>query len=119
MNIRAATIRGTRRRTYRPAPVGRRSYRAKSRARIRFSRLELVGVAAAVLLFGLGLWTSYEVRTVATEISMLKVRSAELDSTYRSLAEQEAAMLERKNLARLGLKLGLHNPEASQVVTLN
>ncbi len=119
MNMRAATIRGTGRGTYRSSAVGRAPYRARSRARMRLGRLELLGVAAAVLLFGLGLWTSYEVRTLAAEIAMLKARSAELDSAHRSLSEQEAAMLDRKNLARLGLRLGLHRPGAGQVVTLN
>ena len=119
MNIRAATVRGTRRRTYTPTPVGRRSYRARSRAGIRLSKLEMLGVATAVLLFGLGLWTSYEVRTLATEISRLEIRSAEQDTAHKSLAEQEAGMLDRENLARLGARLGLHKPEASQVVALN
>ncbi len=119
MNIRTATVRAPRRRTYSPAAGRRRSLRSKSSAGIRLSRLEVAGMLAACILFALGLWTSYEVRRIATDISQLNMESIALQDTRRKLDQQQNNLLKSEYLAPLGKKLGLHSPDAGQVVTLN
>ena len=119
MNIRTATVRSPRRRTYSSVSGRKRPVKSRSTAGFSLSRLEMAGMITACVLFFMGLWTSYEVRIIATDISQLNIESVALQDTQRRLEQEHDKLLKTEYLAPIGKKLGLHPPEAGQIVTLN
>ncbi len=119
MNIRTATIRPPRRRIYSPATMKRKPARRSTAWAIRISRLEAAGMIAAFVLFGVGLWTSYEVNRISADITQLQNEQTTLMETASRLEQQKKLLLSEKNLAPLGTKLGLHPAKPGQTVTLN
>ncbi len=119
MNIRTATLRTSKRRVYSPASVRRRPVKTRSRVGVRLSRLEMVGIFAAVVLFCTGLWTSYEVNRISTDITQLNREKVMLTEAGDRLEQQKERMLGKGYLTPLGRKFGLHPPASGQVVTLN
>lgn len=67
----------------------------------------------------MGLWTSYEIHRIAGDMTRSKVESVILQDTRRKLEKQRNNLLKTEYLAPIGKKIGLHPPEAGQVVTLN
>lgn len=79
----------------------------------------MMGMVTACVLFSLGLWTSYEINKITGDIAQLKKETVVLQDTRRGLEQQHGNLLKAEFLAPLGKKIGLHPPEAGQVVTLN
>jgi len=77
-------------------------------------------VSAAILLLFLCLsgFTSYKIRSVAQDISMLEQRYAALQKEKGQLHARLSDLVQRDRLAKVGKRLGLHPPKDSEITTL-
>ncbi len=117
MTTKSATLRMPQRRVY--SPVNRR--RKRTRLISMPATLSLKAVASVLVLglfLGLSFITSYKIQAVANDMRMLEERYSTLLQENSMLTKKFSAMASQDRLAKIGKRLGLHQPGEDQIVTL-
>ncbi len=121
MNARTGTLRMPSKRSYRQIKNSRvpRNKIGNIFKPIRISLREIAAASIAMALLVLGVWSGYQIHSVANDIDLLQKEAATLTAQSKSLKERESVLKDPKHLKRLGRKLGLHPARKDQLIKLN
>jgi len=80
-------------------------------------RYILVGLI--ILAFGLGVWSSFQVKSASKQVLLLRTEASSLGARHAELQKTYEALTSRASLERMGKRLGLHPPKKEQLIFLD
>ena len=118
MTSKSATIRMPQRKVY-PSRIRKGiSPAARLAASVRSSLRGLAALLILLLFLGLSVYSSYRIRSVAQDITMLEQQYSSIQKERSQLSARLSALVQKERLVRIGKRLDLHPPGEGQTTTL-